>query len=235
VLSSVDLITVRDLASREALVDLGVGQAAEVTADLAFLLPQPKDEEIAAAWRTAGLQRQVPPYAGVAVRAVPAAARNGDPHVGLAASIGRACADLGLKPVLIPMQPVQDLKFARLVASAMPCSADVVTRALSARESLAFLGGCDLVVAARLHALIYAGICGVPPVAVSYDPKVDALMERFSLPVAAALKSLDANALSDAIRDAWAARAGIRGVLAERIPGLRSAAMRNVQLALDLL
>jgi polysaccharide pyruvyl transferase WcaK-like protein len=133
------------------------------------------------------------------------------------------------------MQPVQDLGFAQLVASAMPCSADVVTRALSARESLALVGGCDLMVAARLHALIYAAICGVPPVAVSYDPKVDALMEQLSLPVATTLDSLDVGELSDAIRDAWRSRAEIRDVLVERIGRLRSAAMRNVDLALGLL
>src|SRR5207244_8150646 len=51
---------------------------------------------------------------------------------------------------------------------------------LSPREWRAVLGGADLVIAARLHALILAAAGGVPTVAIEYDPKVTALRERIS-------------------------------------------------------
>src|SRR5262249_24028225 len=44
-----------------------------------------------------------------------------------------------------------------------PVTPDLVYRAL---------GDCDLVLAMRLHPLIFGATTGVPPVAVSYDPKV---------------------------------------------------------------
>jgi polysaccharide pyruvyl transferase CsaB len=234
VLNGVDVIAVRDAASRRALRSIGVERDIEVTADLAFLLPKPTQAEVEVVWRAAPL-REGERRAAVAVRSVPGVAGDEGIAAGLAAAIGEGCSRCGVTPVLVPMQRDRDLQLAEAVARAMPCAAQVVAGARSVRQLLALVAGCDLVIAARLHALIFAAICGVPPVALSYDPKVDALMEQLSLPVATPLDPLDARGLAEAVQQTWSTRSTVQDLLVERTKRLRAAAMRNVELALSLL
>ncbi len=234
-LSQVDVLAVRDPASLDALRDLGVTREVEVTADLAFLLPRPTEDDVAAAWRLAGLDREGPPTAAVALRPLPGRARDEDLCSRLGAAVGGACGGLGLRPILVPMRPAEDLAFSRRVARAMPGQAAIVAPPMSARQLLGLIGGCRLVVAMRLHALIYAAICSVAPVAVSYDPKVDALMDQLGLGVAAAAHPLDAEALSEGIGIAWRSARETSGLLPGRAERLRSAAARNIELTLPLL
>jgi len=233
-LSRVEAIAVRDRASQEALRQLGVRRPVEVTADLAFLLPRPKAEATASAWAKAGLSEEERPAAAVALRRPP-----GEPRVGLAASlarpIGAACERLGLHPVLLPMQPPADGELAEEVAAALPMAAGVVRAGLSAREMLALVAGCELVIGMRLHALIFAAICAVPPVAISYDPKVDALMGELGLSAASSVGALDEEALSRAIHSTWDSREEIGRRVAEDGERLRASARRNIEIVLSLL
>ena len=234
VLSGVPLIAVRDQGSAEELRLLGVAQPVEVTADLAFLLPEPSREERDEAWEKAGLGPDTRPVAAIALRAPPEAGRAGL-SAALAEAIGGACEQLGLRMVLLPMNPSRDLALSTQVAQALRSGAEVVSAKLCARELLALVGGCDVVIAMRLHALIFAAICGVPPVAISYDPKVDALVEQLGLPPSTSTAEFHPQALSEVIHDAWQARTEVSRRLRGRAEALRQAAWRNIELARQLL
>ncbi len=233
-LERVEALAVRDHASAELLRALGVGRPVEITADLAFALEPPSEEEIARAWARAALPRGGDPVAALCLRLPP-----GDEAGGLADRLAGAldgiCRERGLRPLLVPMQRPADLSFAARTAAAMEREASVVDAPLSAREVLALIGGCDLVVGMRLHALVFAALSGVPPVAISYDPKVDALMETLGLSVAASAADFDPGALAGAVARALRDRERISAELKARRPGLRRAALRNVELALGLL
>ena len=58
---------------------------------------------------------------------------------------------------------------------------------------------CDLLVGMRLHSLIYAATTGVPPIAVSYDPKIDQFMRRLGEAPVGDTDGLDADALASAV------------------------------------
>lgn len=233
-LAGVDLLAVRDAHSSGALQALGLARSVEVTADLAFLVPAPSPEEISEAQKRAGLPSRAEPLAAISLRAAPRAkpqelARN------LGETLDHACDQIGLHPVLIPMQRPDDLEFAGRVAANMPSNPHVTSADLSARELLALVCGCNLVVAMRLHALIFAALGAVPPVAVSYDPKVNALMGQLGLDTATSTQRFEPDALAEAVRTCWQARAEVSYHLRARLPKLRAAAARNVELASSLL
>jgi len=233
-LSHVDVLAVRDSVSFEAVRALGIAHQVEVTADLAFVLPAATTADTDEAWRKSGLSPAVRATMGVALRRPPATTHS-ELAARLAASIGAACQQLGLRPVLVPMQHPRDVEFASDVASAMRTSAEIMRAHLTARELLALIAGFDLVVAMRLHALIFAAICGRPIVAISYDPKVDGLMAELGLEAATAVDEFDPEALVRGITAAWERRAEVGATLSARAASLRARARRNVELVLPLI
>jgi polysaccharide pyruvyl transferase CsaB len=260
-LSQVEVIAVRDRGSAEVLRALGAslpvavrlsapsGSGAEhrveVTTDLTFALPRPGQAEAAAAWAKAGLSEIPRPVVGIAVRR-PVRGKATRLAVQLASVIGLTCRKVGIYPVLVPMHCPRDLAFAMDVQTSIALAfglafrSTVVKQRLTARELLALTMGFDLLVAMRLHALIFAAICGVSPVAISYDPKVDGLMADLGLAVTAwvgqeSTPALDQEALAAGAMRAWLTRHEVAGGLLARAPRLRQAALRNVELALPLL
>ena len=232
-LSTVDVLAVRDQASAEALRALGVHRPVAVTADFAFALHPPSPDESSRAWQHASLPHDSRPAAAICLRRPPG---RPDHHLAasLAASIARASRPLGLRLLLLPMQHPQDLAFAEQVARAMPASVEIVQAKLTARQLLALIAGFELVIAMRLHALIFAAICGRPPVAISYDPKVEGMMHELGLPTATSASGLHAEALGEAIRSAFQNREAIARAIGDRVAALRAAALRNIELAAAL-
>jgi len=233
-ISRASMVAVRDHASAETLRALGVRRAAEVTADLAFALNPPSPDETARAWEKAGLGGDSRPAVAVCLRRPPG--RPGDTlAAALAQAIAPACRELNLRVVLVPMQHPDDTTFAERTAHGMSDPAEIVRTRLTARDLLALTGGFHLVIAMRLHALIFAAISGVAPVAISYDPKIEGMMAEFGLPVTTSAAALDGGALARAIRSAFGNREDIARELSALAPSLHAAALRNIELALSVL
>lgn len=145
------------------------------------------------------------------------------------------CADLNLRAILVPMHRPKDIAFAEQVAQAMPDPVEIVRAGLPTPQLLALIGGCHLVVAMRLHALIFAALSGVAPVAISYDPKIEGMMAELELPVATSAASFDGEALAEAIRTTFESREAVARAAQTRAIALRAAALRNIELALSVL
>jgi polysaccharide pyruvyl transferase CsaB len=234
-LARVQVIAVRDTHSREALLRLGVMRDVQVTADLAFLLPAPTPESMAKAREKAGLKAPEEPALGIALRPRVGVAQDEELAERLGAEIGLVSAQLGLRPVFLSMQPSQDVAFARTAASTVAQGEPLVAPAMTAQELLALITSCDLVVGMRLHALAFAALGAVPLVGISYDPKVDGLLEELGLARASSVERLDLRGLAREMRHAWEEREARAEALASRREALRAAARRNVELALAAL
>jgi len=226
VLDRVDLITVRDHASRAVLADLGIRRPRMVvSADPSWLLApewSPAAEAERARWgagRWYGLALRSW-GSGAAARAAAEAARG-------------ASSRLGVRWALFPMHPPGDLAVAEAVAAQIGNDAVVVRAPLGPREMLALIGSVDLLVGMRLHALLFAAAQGVPIVPLAYDPKVRALVSELGEPAPPEIESVGAPDLLAAIEAADGSEARAR-LLAAASP-LRARAALAPSLAAELL
>jgi len=217
--------TVRDADSAALLRAVGVTRPpVEVTADPALLLAGPAPTSDA-----------TPPF-GVALRPWPG-------QEGIAAHVADACLSVlsGRRALLLPMQPQTDKPVAEQFSRRWHQGKEDGNRAtLCSMEKgltplLAHVASCDLMIGMRLHALILAAAAGVPSVALSYDPKVDAFMRASGQGDAVYdLGHSDPDVLQSLLRRVWAERAGRAEALRAALPPLRALAARNVDVALAL-
>jgi len=227
VLRGVDAITVRDADSADLLREIGVQGTGvppvEVTADPAFALEAEVTDRVTQV-------APAPPAIGVSLR----------PWAGdreMLDSLAEALLDFEGEVTLQawPLQLSEDLPLCEELARRVP-SVQVMRTALSPGEWVALAGWTRVVVAMRLHALIFAAVRSVPLIGISYDPKVDALLGRLrARPAARMGEAVDPKTLSATIRAALEEDEERRRDREARAEHLRSQAARNVDLALELL
>ena len=225
VANRLNAITVRDPDSAQLLRDIGVTKPPiEVTADPALLLGSPTPN-------SGGVGEDGDTF-GVALRPW-------HRQESLATHVAEACLAAlgGQQALIIPMQPGTDTLAGEQFARKWPLGKQAT---LSPSETglpalLAGLATCQMVVGMRLHALILAAACGVPCVALSYDPKVDAFMRASGQSDAVSdLRISDADAFATLLARVWAERSERSDALRAALPDLRARAARNVDVALEL-
>lgn len=231
---NVDVITLRDQASRQELESLGVTRPRIVlAADPAVSLSPAPPEEAEAVLEQAGLRpRDGQRYLGVTVR--PWSGFQDKLSV-FARAIDYAYEKHGLLPVFIPIESQLDIAAARQVAALLekapaailpPCDSSELAIALSARM--------DVALSMRLHALIFAAARGVPLVGVVYDPKVSAFLDCVDQDLYVQLDQLTTQGLC-ALLDTAANRVRDRAALEAKTARLVELEQINRVLAAQLL
>jgi polysaccharide pyruvyl transferase CsaB len=222
VCNGIDLLTVRDDDSRRLLQECGVRRPVEVVADPVFALAAAPPAHAAAL-----LGPPTGPRIGVALR--PWA---DDGYVGPLLAGLRVLRDaVGAEIVVLVFHPAKDEALSVRVAREF---SGRLIAGVAPEEMLAVIGSLDLVVGARLHALICAVAAGVAPVGLAYDPKVDALARQIGVGTLLPVGSLSAASAAQALSAAWSERADTRVALRARLPALRAAALRAADLAAAL-
>jgi polysaccharide pyruvyl transferase WcaK-like protein len=92
---------------------------------------------------------------------------------------------------------------------------------------MAQCGRGDVMIAMRLHALIFAAAQGLPCVAVNYDPKVEALAGLISAPLLQDLSESEMARLPEAVQTA-------QPLSSERVQQLQASARRSAELVSQL-
>ncbi|HYI66208.1 MAG TPA: polysaccharide pyruvyl transferase CsaB [Candidatus Limnocylindrales bacterium] len=153
-----------------------------------------RDEASVALARKLGVRRQIDLVPDPALALQPPSGQSGG-HLLVAvrpwgtwtpylASLRDALRELAdeLPIVALPMQGSTDFAASTEVIAGIG-RAEVLSPDSTLDEQLAAIGSARVVIGMRLHALILAAAAGVPAVAVSYDPKVDAFAAQVGLPV----------------------------------------------------
>jgi polysaccharide pyruvyl transferase WcaK-like protein len=109
-----------------------------------------------------------------------------------------------------------------------------VVEAQTPQELLGLVGAMDIMVAVRLHGLIFAAAQAVPAVALDYDPKVAAFMAEIGLPAVLPVDSTGL-AVAEALARTWDGRIALRSRLRAALPDLRARADAGVDRVAALL
>lgn len=213
-------VTVRDSASKALLQKIGVTSEISVTADPVWALspqkvempPEPNPDNL----KTWAISLR--PWTGYEY----------DPALSpqIANDLRQAVESSGARFRFVPMQDSSDRPIMQHLAEA---GRDAVldTSGLHPREIMSLCGQADVMIAMRLHALIFAAAQGVPCVAINYDPKVAALAKIIGAPLLENLSPGECAKLPEAVA---AARAMDRADLM----ALKNSAGRNAELAAAL-
>jgi polysaccharide pyruvyl transferase CsaB len=232
ILNKVDLITVRDEASKAYLSDLGVNKPdVQITSDPAFVMEPAPAEEVDEILRNSGVPCGTP-LIGISVREwrgratwLPV----------LAKGIETAASRIGAAVVFLPMQKEQDMGVCIQVASGMSVPTAVITGQPSANQILSVVGRMTLLVGMRLHGLIFAASEAIPFAGISYDPKVDAFVRRVLYEEPIKLDGITSAHVEERIIDIWERRLEMSEMLKKRTEGLRAAAFSNADMACSLI
>ncbi len=170
----VDVITLRDSQSETELKRLGIhGVPYTVTADPALTLQPKSDRRANAILAQAGLS-DGEPFMIVSIRQTKSA--KPDFRAQMATALDEISAKQKIGIVFLPMQYPRDLEISRDVAKRMHCKTHIIETPTEVLDTMQLLARADLIVAMRLHTLIYAAAIGKDAVAIDYDPKIRGFM-----------------------------------------------------------
>ncbi len=192
----VETITLRDPNSLDELKSMKVSRPKmALAADPTLILSPAKDEEIQSAFFREGLSED-DAYAAFAMRSW----HNIDEKI---PEIAKACdyvsKTCGLTPVLIPMEYDRDLPIAERIAEAMEETPVVIRSRHDVHTVIGILSRMKLIVAMRLHALVFGAGAGVPVIGIAYDHKVSGFMSYVGQTLCTPYETFDFETLKDLI------------------------------------
>ena len=223
-----EIISLRDRYSEETLRALGVTTPEiRLTADPALLIDPGDTPAIRSFLHHSGLADGTR-YALFALRPW----KDFDRHIAAFANAAEyAHREYGLTPVLYAMEPCRDRAALNAVAAQLRCPYLLLEAGSNGTEIVALIRRMSLVIAMRLHTLIFAAGQGVPMVGVVYDPKVSGFLDYLGQDLYLPLEEASAASLCDLIDTAMAEQM----FEAENIRSLRELAAENEELARHLL
>lgn len=231
VLQRVAMIGVRDTESQAELAAMGVTKPPVVVTADAVLSMHPVDTKIGfyllKQAGVTGIRRRI----GIAVRNWQQLDTYKDV---LAAAADRLQEAYDCHIIFVPMQYPVDVAAGEDIARRMKGTATVLRKSYNTVEFMSLMGCMDVVIANRLHALIFASLMGVPVTAISYDPKIDSFIRLIGESLCGTMESVTADAvISDVSRKLE--RGALTPEVEEHIHALRRKSMENAYLALHVL
>lgn len=234
VLNSVDFITLRDEDSFKVLKDIGVTKPEiEVTADPVYGIKGIGEGAARALLR----EERIPvdrSFMGVAVRRwkkAPALASK------IAYVADRVYEECGIDTLFTPLHYPEDKHFAESIKASMVYKdhGHVLGGNYAVEEMEGIIGLCDVMIAMRLHALIYAVTSKTPVVGIVYDPKVKSQLESLGIPSNIQAEGMDEKKLLNAVVATFNERESAGEKLVHMHDELREKSRRNVRHVFELL
>lgn len=198
VLEKADVITLRDEESYAEIKSLDVKRNdIEITADPAFALIPATQKRLREVLDAEGIDFDTK-YVVISIRKWKHNCEEFEE------SVARVCAyikkRLGLEPLFIPMQRTVDTDICKRVIALAGCGS-MIKGKYSGDELMAVIAKAQVVVGMRLHTLIYAIAAGVPVAGLSYDPKIDALLDCVGITSKHSVETLNSDLLCASVKN----------------------------------
>ena len=231
VLNQVSMITVRDHASKEELLSLGIHNVPiTVTAD-AVLGMHPVDTIVGRAILASYSVPLNQPIVGVSVRAWKDCIEY---QATLAEALDQIHRETNAHIVFIPMQHREDTMEAEAIAKHMIVTSTVLADAYSTTELLSLSSCVDVMIGVRLHALVFSALMETPCLGISYDPKILNFLHMIGEVPVGDLHTLEMEPIVTRTVEALKRKTYTETVL-KNIHELRRNALKNASIAIGML
>ncbi len=187
--NAADAISVRDPQSIQTLKDLGVKKNVRLTADCAFLLPQPQQDDDEKSFSVGNMKS-----IGIAPRPLD---KKTDVS-GLFAELCKLMYQSGTMPVLIELDQEEDGPLIEEIHKKGGGRIPQIRKLQTPMNFQMRVRRMEALIAMRLHAGILGATVGIPALMVSYDPKVAAFSKLMETSAALPMEGLTATRLFDA-------------------------------------
>lgn len=231
IVSLSDAVTLRDSNSADELRAMGVTRKdLIVTADPVFMLRPEMYCEKESLLSFFGIPDE--PFIGVSIRKWNCSERLVEQ---IAVLCDKIYAKLGLNIVFFIMQPKDDTAITMRVRSLMKYPSFLVGGIQDTEDLIGVMSYAELIIAMRLHTLIFSALGSVPTVGITYDPKVSAYLELLGLPSLGSAGDMTAERAFPIVCNALSDRRAISDSLKNKLPELSSLASENVKIFKKLL
>lgn len=232
-LNKVDLITLRDEDSKLYLEELGVkNKNVVVTADPVFTMEAAPLETVNKIFKKEGIPIGET-YIGISIRPWKMA---DNLEATIAKTIDYIIKKYQVKVILIPMHYPEDLDISlKVLRDVKEEACYVLNNKYSVEEIMGVISELDMIIAMRLHSLIYAATQEVPMVGLVYDPKVEGILNSLGMSYMSGVEQLNYEELIENIDKVWDNRQELREILNVQDKELREKSLSNVTMALDIL
>jgi len=194
-------ISVRDRRSMNELKRIGVNKDIYCTTDPAFLLEScPKERAEAILKKENGGMELKRPKVGFSIRKWKG---NVDVVSVISTVADRVSRELDADVVFFPLHYTNDLELAHEIADKMQESALVIDGQYSSEELMGLYGQMGLNVSVRFHGLVFSIANAVPVIAISYDPKIDSLMESIGMSSVSTYRELNSENIFKEVKKQW--------------------------------
>lgn len=233
ILDKIDLITLRDEDSFNYIKAMKVeNKNITVTADPVFTLESSNKARVAEIFLEEGIPLEGR-YIGVSVRKWK---NTENLEEIIANAIDYTLEKYGVNIILIPMHHPEDLEISLEIQNRVKGqNCYTIKKQYSVEDIMGIIRELDLIIAMRLHSLIYAATQDIPMVGIAYDPKVEGILKSFNIEYMCSVEDLNLDDLISNIDGAWENREEIKEILIEQDEKFKEKALSNVNMALELL
>ncbi|WP_028828936.1 polysaccharide pyruvyl transferase CsaB [Proteocatella sphenisci] len=232
-----DLINVRDNQSKLELNSMGVRENIRVSTDSVFSLEKPDHvigSEILSNYGVDTTKMTL----GVSVR-------NWKDHtakiVEEVAKTIEALKDKDMNVVILPFHFPDDLELSEKIHDKLnmkdlgAIKVYTIKNLMGEHEFLSVMSNMDIMLSMRLHGLIFATVCNAYPIGISYDPKIQSLLEEMGREKALEVEDIDANILVEQLEYAMNNLEDLKEKTADTAHMMREKALLNNKMVKELL